>query len=226
MEINVDPDQMEERVDDAFQRYQQFHSDAVEHVIMPYVVLQADITNEYIPIPPAMISVTNIIPLGNNSRGMGMFDLQYQLRMTDWDAFYSNGSIMNYDVMMQKLALLQFELDVKFSIDFNRHKQRLYVRWNWKGDVVPGDYIAIEGYSMLDPDTFPDVYNDMWLKAYTTALIKRQWGENLLKYQGVALLGNTTLNGADIYQKAQADIDRLDEELQDTFQNPIDFFIG
>jgi hypothetical protein len=226
IEINVDPDQVEDRIDEALQMYQQFHMDSVEHVLLPYQITSNDITNKYIPIPSDFTSVIGYVPLGNDSKGMGMFDISYQIHLNDWDAFYGNGSVLNYDMTMQKLALLQWEFDVKSSFDYNRHQQRLYVRWNWHGDVVAGQRIVIEGYRALDPATYSDIYNDRWLKLYATELIRLQWGINLMKYSGTSLPGGITLNGTDIYEKATEAMEKLEEDLRNTYELPIDFYMG
>jgi hypothetical protein len=226
IEINVDPDQVEDRIDDALQQYQQFHMDATEHVVVPYQVTDTDMINKFLPVPKDIISVVGFVPLGNDTRGLGMFDIEYQMRLTDWDAFYAGGSIMNYDVMQQHLALLRFEFDVAFSFDFNRHQGKLFIRWNWGADVLAGDFMIMEGYRILDPDTYPDVYNDFWLKRYATELIRRTWSENLLKYSGTTLPGGITLNGPEMYQRALDSIEKLEQELRDTYELPISFMIG
>jgi hypothetical protein len=226
IEINVDPDQVEDRIDDALQMYQQFHMDATEHIILPYQITSQDITNKYIPIPDGIVSVTGFVSLGNDSRAMGMFDIDYQLHLTDWDAFYAGGSILNYDMMQQKLALLKWELDTQASFDFNQHQKKMFIRWNWSGDVVPGMYIIIEGYRILDPDTYTEVYSDFWLKRYATELVRRQWAENILKYSGTSLPGGITLNGTEMYDRAIENIEKLEQELRDNYELPIDFMMG
>ena len=133
---------------------------------------------------------------------------------------------MHYDIMRKHLALLEFEFNVDPGIEFERHQQQLRINWDWNNSVQVGSFIIIECYRILDPDQYPDVYNDRWLKAYATELIRRQWGENLMKYQGVALIGGTTLNGTDIYMKALENIDKLEQQVKDEFQLPIDFILG
>lgn len=103
---------------------------------------------------------------------------------------------------------------------------RLYVDMNWTGDVDIGTYIIVECWRILDPDTYTDVYNDMFLKRYCTALIKRQWGENLKKFQGVQLPGGVTINADQIYQDAIAEITQIETEMQSRFELPVDFFTG
>lgn len=223
LEINVDPDQVEDRIDDAFQYFQDFHFDGVEKVYLAHQLTAQDISNQYIPIPPLVISVTKIVPLANSSNNMGMFDIQYQMRLNDLYTFTST-SIVHYHTMMTHLALLNFEFNVESSILFQRHQQQLRIMMDWTS-VAVGDYYIIECFRILDPDQYPDIYNDRWLKAYATELIRRQWGENLMKYAGVNIL-NTTLNGTDIYTKALENIEKLQEECRSAMQLPIDFMMG
>jgi hypothetical protein len=103
---------------------------------------------------------------------------------------------------------------------------RLYVDMDWEADGVVGDYMIVECYRILDPDTFTDVYNDMFLKRYATALLKRQWGENLKKFAGVQLPGGVTLNGVVIYQEAIDEITNLESEMQSKYEIPPEFITG
>lgn len=225
IEINVDPDQVEDRIDDAFQYFHDYHFDGVEKVFLRHQLTAQDVANQYIPIPPPVISVIRVIPIGNSNRSMGMFDIQYQMRLNDLYTFTST-SIMHYDIMQKHLALLQFEFNVDPGIEFERHQQQLRINWDWTMDAAVNTYIIIECYRILDPNMYPDVYNDRWLKAYCTELIRRQWGENLIKYKEVALMGGTTLNGMDIYQKALDNLEKLEQQVRDEFQLPIDWLMG
>ena len=103
---------------------------------------------------------------------------------------------------------------------------RLFIDMDWGLDVAINDYIIVEGWTFLDPDTFTDVYNDGFLKRYATALIKQQWGTNLKKFEGVQLPGGVTLNGQKIYDEAEEELDKLREEVKITYQLPTDFFVG
>jgi hypothetical protein len=221
---NLDPDQIEDRIDDAFLYFQNYHFDGVEKVYLAHQLTAQDITNKSIPIPPPVISVLKVVPLANSSNTMGFFDIQYQMRLNDLYTFTST-SIVHYDVMMKHLALLDFEFNVDNSIQFTRHQQTLYINWDWNDQQV-NNYIIIECYRVLDPNQYPDIYNDQWLKAYCTELLRKQWGENLMKYNGVVLLGNVQLNGGEIYQKAVDNLEKLEQQVHDEFQLPIDFIMG
>lgn len=97
---------------------------------------------------------------------------------------------------------------------------------DWSQDVNVDDFIIIECYRKLDPNTYTDIYNDIYLKRYTTALIKRQWGANLSKFEGVQMLGGVTLNGAKLFEEAQADIEKLEEQIQLAYELPPNYMIG
>ena len=225
IEINVDPDQIEDRIDDAFQFFHDYHFDGVEKVFLRHQLTAQDIANQYIPIPSPIISVIRVLPVGNSNQHMGMFDIQYQMRLNDLYTFTST-SILHYDVMQKHLALLQFEFNTEPGIEFERHQAQLRVNMDWNNAVQVGSYMIIECYRILDPELYPDVYNDRWLKAYCTELIRKQWGENLMKYSGVALIGGTQLNGGEIYQKALDNLEKLEHEVQEAYQLPIDWLMG
>ena len=104
---------------------------------------------------------------------------------------------------------------------FNQHDNRLYIDMDWKNDLQIGEYMVIECYRKLDPTTFTDVNDDLFLKRYVTALFKKQWGANLSKFNGVAMLGGVTLNGQQIYSEALSDLEKLETELRTTYElNP------
>ena len=116
---------------------------------------------------------------------------------------------------MTNLDFLQHILIGESPIRFNQHQNRLYIDADWKEDFVGGeDYIVIHCWRKLDPTTYTDIYDDIFLKRYATALIKKQWGANLSKFEGVALLGGVTMNGATIYSQADEEIQRLEEEIK------------
>jgi len=111
-------------------------------------------------------------------------------------------------------------------IRFNVHQNRLYIDMDWDNDMDVGEWIVMECYRKLDPTSWTDIYNDFFLKRYATALIKRQWGQNLIKFEGVTMLGGVTMNGEMIYTQAQEEITRLEEEMRLTYEMPVDFAVG
>ena len=124
------------------------------------------------------------------------------------------------------LDYLSHILTGEVPLRFNQHQNRLYLDMDWSNDVSVDDFIIIECYRKLDPDSYTDIYNDMYLKRYATALIKKQWGSNLSKFNGVQMLGGVTMNGADIYSQAIDEIQRLEEQIQLAFETPVDYMVG
>ena len=131
---------------------------------------------------------------------------------------FSSTSIVNYDVVLRHLDFLDHVLVGEKPLRFNQLDNRLYIDMDWKNDLQIGEYLVIECYRKLDPDTYTDIYNDIYLKRYVTALIKRQWGINLSKFNGVTMVGGVTLNGGDILREAQQDIEKLEIEIRTTYE--------
>jgi hypothetical protein len=225
IEINIDDDQIEDRIDDAFQFYRDYHYDAVEMVYLKYQITAQDIANLYVPIPDTVVGVSRILPFSNRSDGMNIFSIRYQILINDLYSLMSTNLIYYYQVK-QELELINQVLVGTKPVRFNRHMNRLYIDMDWTGDVNVGDYIIVECYRILDPDTYRDVYNDRFLKQYTTALFKRQWGENLKKFSGVQLPGGVTINADKIYEDALDEINKIEAEMQSRFELPVDMFTG
>ena len=342
IEINVDDDQVSDRVDEALQFYQEYHADALEKVYLKHLVTNADRTNGYITVPDLVTNVVRLMPLTESSMSVGMFDVKYQVMLNDIHSLGGMGQVHDFAMKMQHLSLLDMILqsDEK-HVDFNRHKNQLRINMDWKketqipddvtitvtvaggkflfdGNVTPdktlsigakvtfdqsdasnnghplrlsetvngthasgteyttgvttsgtpgsagsytqltvtdttpslyyycsnhpsmGDtglltteltpgkftYIVLECYRIVDPDTYTDVYNDYYLKKYTTALIKHQWGLNLLKFEGMQMPGGVTFNGRQIFDDAKEEIDKLTEEARLNWEEPVDFYTG
>ena len=127
---------------------------------------------------------------------------------------------------MQHLDFLSHILVGEKPLRFNQHQNRLYIDMDWSNDIEADEFLIIECYRKIDPDSFTDIYDDIYLKRYATALIKRQWGANLSKFSGVAMLGGVTMNGETIFSQAQEEIQRLEEQIQLSFETPIDYMVG
>lgn len=166
----------------------------------------------YIPMPSSIVSVLRIFSFDNAATN-NMFDIRYQLRLNDLYDF-SSTSIIHYEMTMQHLDYLSHLLVGETPIRFTEHQGRLYLDMDWEGDVSADDYLIIECYRKLDPETYTDLYDNMHLKRYATALIKKQWGMNLSKFQNVALLGGVTMNGEQIYSQAQEEIEKLETYIE------------
>ena len=248
IDINVSDDQVDDRIDEALQYFAQYHYDGIEKMYLKHKITQDTIdrcrTNattsatdkvdssvsasfeegkNFIPVPDSIVSVTNIFPF-SNAQTNSMFDIRYQLRLNDLYDF-SSTSIIHYQMTMQQLDLLEHVLVGEVPIRFNQHQNRLYLDMDW--EQMPADeFIIIECYHKIDPATYTDIFDDIYLKRYATALIKKQWGANLSKFNGVATLGGVTMNGEQIYSQAIEEIQRLEEQIQLSFETPIDYMIG
>lgn len=170
----------------------------------------------YIPMPSTILSVVSVFPF-DNAASNNMFDIKYQMRLNDLYDF-SSTSMIHYEMTMQHLDYLSHILVGQNRVRFSEHQQRLYIDIDWES-VSAGEYLLIECYRKLDPTTYTDIYNNIHLKRYATALIKKQWGSNLNKFQNVQLLGGVTMNGDQIYQQAIEEIREI-EQFIDNHQYP------
>ena len=295
LEINVDDDQVDDRIDEAFQFYREFHYDSIEKVYLSEQITASTLTiagvnagsyvtgekitgsssgatayvyaslaanrmyvkgvkgtftsgetltgstsgttssfssislgnydNQYITVSDAVVGVERILPMNSATKSIGMFDARYQIILNDLYSIQST-DIIYYSQIKTQLNLMQDILVGQKPVRFNRHQNRVYVDMDWTTAVEVGDYIVVEAWRILDPSTFSDVYNDYFLKKYATALIKKQWGTNMKKFEGVQLPGGVTMNGQKIYDEAVQELQELEKEVQDTWQQPVDFFVG
>lgn len=181
--------------------------------------------SNYLQVPPNIIGVNKIFQFdGNNAITNNMFSIKYQLFLND---VYSFGAleILSYAMVKTYLEDLDFLLNTQKQIRFNKRQDRLYLDIDW-GSISVGTYIIIDCYSTLDPNDYTRIYNDSFLKPYLTSLIKRQWGQNLIKFQGVKLPGGIELNGRQIYDDGQKEIDALMEKMSNTYELPPYDLIG
>jgi len=240
IDINVDDDQVEDRIDEALQYFAQYHVDGVERMYLKYLVTADDITrmttdasesitensitttykraDNFLVVPSSVISVINVFPLSDRAN-LNMFDVRYQLRLNDLYDF-SSTSIVHYQMTMQHLDFLDHILVGEKPMRFNQLSNRLYVDMDWGTDITAGEYLIFEVYRKVDPDTYTDLYDDLYLKRYTTALIKRQWGQNLSKFSGTAMLGGVTLNGPELFSSAIDEQSKLEEEIRLNYEEP------
>jgi hypothetical protein len=226
IKINVDDDQLEDRIDDALQFYQDYHFDATESFYWMHVITQEDVDQRYFNIDPGILGITRVFPLNDTITKNNMFDLRYQLRLHELYDFTST-SYTNFSITMQHLQNLSEMFTGDVPIRFQRHTRKLYVDWGWGSTQIPvGTTVIAEGFKIIDPETFESVYNDRWLKEYVTSLFKRQNAENIKKFGGIQLPGGLTLNGKEMYDEATADIQRLETEMQDRYELPVQFLIG
>lgn len=301
IEINIDEDQINDRIDDALQFWQEYHFDGVERTYVqheitgstlnlanqfgnnfdsgetitgrtsgttaqvvstnletliientqgtfqasefidgsnsgavvalddttPYVA--GDMDNKYIPISNGITGIIRLFNFGgaatNNTRDGNLFDLVYQFRQND---LYNlmGADMIYYSVVQSHLTTLDQLLVSSRQIRWNRKTNRLYIDTDWDKTFNPGDYVVAEAYAILDPAEYSEVYDDMFLKKYATALIKRQWGENMKKFGGIQLPGGVTLNGDKIFEEAITEINSIEDEMQSRYELPPSFYVG
>jgi len=253
LEINVDNQQLEDRIDEALQFFQERHFDGVERMYLKYEITQDDIdrgrarggtgntvgittttVNEtvgnstsfkfeengnYLPVPPSVIGVNKIFHFdGANTVTSNMFSVKYQLFLNDV-YYWGSTELLTYAMVKTYLEDIEFMLTTQKQIRFNKRQDRLYLDIDW-GRLNAGTYLVIDCFRTMDPNDYPRVWNDSFLKPYLTALIKKQWGQNLIKFQGVKLPGGIELNGRQLYDDAQREIDILMEKMSNTYELP------
>ena len=225
IQINVDDVQVEDAIELAFEYWNEFHFDGTERTYVKHAITNDDKNNKYIQLSDQIIGAVRIFPVGGTNQSMGMFDLRYQLRLNDlWDL--SSTSYVNYSLTMQHLATLDLIFTGQTPIRFNKVNNRLYIDHDWINDVDIGEYVVVEAMIITDPDTFSAVWNNRMLKKLSVAYVKKQWGQNMSKFDKMQLPGGVTMRGVDIYTEAVNDIKEAEQEIRNTYEAPPGFLVG
>ena len=253
LEVNVDDDQIDDLVDDALQYFNERHFDGVERMYLKYEITQSDIdrgkaklpngpgivtttatslgntynwyeSSNYIQVPDSVIGVEKIFKFDTSSISGGMFSIKYQLFLNDL-YYFNSVELLQYAMVKSYLEDIDFLLTTDKQVRFNKRQNRLYLDVDW-GQQKAGNYLILDCYRILDPNEFTKVYNDSFIKQYLTALIKRQWGQNLIKFRGVKLPGGIELNGREFYEDAQRELDDLKQRMSLEYELPPYDFIG
>ena len=224
IDINVDDDQVEDRIDEALNYYWDYHFDGTEKTYYKYQVTQTDITNKYITLPQNIIGAVNIFPVGSSLSSNNLFNIRYQIALNDLYDLTAT-TMVPYYLAMQHIQFLDQLLVGQQPFRYNRNTNKFYLDMDW-GKVGVGDYFVIEAYQIVDPNTYSDVWGDRWLTRYTEALIKLQWGSNLIKYQDVSLPGGMKFNAQKIYDDATRDLAKLEDEMIHSYSIPVADMIG
>ena len=225
IDINVDAEQIEDRIDDALLKFRDYHFDGMEHVYYPHQLTSTDITNRYITLPNDFVGVTRVFDINDSYGAMNMFNVRYQLHLNELFNI-SSVSVAPYVIAMRHIEFLEEIFVGKKPIRFNRNMNKLQIDMGWDDDVQPGQFIMIDGYREVNPEEYPDVWEEPWLKQYATALVKRQWGEHLKLYEGMNLPGGITFNGQKIWDEAQEEIQRLEDTVVNDYSLPVTDMIG
>ncbi len=175
--------------------------------------------SNFLQIPPNVIGVTKLFHFdGSNTLTNNMFSVKYQLFLNDV-YYWGSTELLSYAMVKTYLEDLDFLLTTQKQIRFNKRQDRLYLDIDWSTLTVD-DYLIIDCYATLDPNDYAKVWNDSFIKPYLTALIKKQWGQNMMKFQGVKLPGGIELNGRQMYDDAQRDLDSIMEKMSNTYELP------
>ena len=175
-------------------------------------------SSNFISIPEHVLGVNKIFKFDSSSISGGMFSIKYQLFLNDL-YYFNSVELLQFAMTKTYLEDIDFLLTTEKQIRFNQRMDRLYIDIDWSA-VKEGEYLIIDCYRLLDPNEYTKVWNDSFLKRYLTALVKRQWGQNLIKFQGVKLPGGVELNGRMIYEDAQNEINFILEEMSSTYELP------
>jgi hypothetical protein len=224
IEINIDEEQISDRIDESLQFFQENIEEGMEKVFLQHVVTATDVTNGWIPAIDLIANVIRVFPTGG-LYSSSIFNQEFRLRIADLTAF--NGlSILDYYITEANFSILENLLSVERRFEFNRVKNELRIIAAWGRDIIEGSTLVIEAYRFIDPQAYTEVYNHPFLKKYATALIKRAWGNNLKKFSGVQLPGGITLNGQVIYDEAVTELKELELEVLDKWQLPPAGLVG
>jgi hypothetical protein len=181
--------------------------------------------SNYIQVPPHVIGINKIFHFeGSNSISSGMFSVKYQLFLNDI-YYWGSTELLTYSMTKRYLEDIDFLLTTQKQIRFNKRQDRLYLDIDWSS-LIEGQYLILDCYRMMDPNDYSKIWNDSFLKPYLTSLIKKQWGQNLIKFQGVKLPGGVELNGRQIYDDAIKEIDEIMDKMSSTYELPPFDMIG
>jgi len=225
VDINVDDEQLEDRIDEAIAYYRDYHFDGTEHVYFKHLTTAQDQQNGYIDVPNTINGVSGCFVLGGTYSVNNLFNVRYQIHLNDlYDLLQS--SVVPYVMAMTHVNLLEEVFVGKQPIRYNRHINRVYIDTSWEEKIPVDSFIILDAYKVVDPDEYTDMYSDRWLLRYTTQLFKRQWGENLKKFEGLQMPGGITFNGQKIWEEATEALTKLEDEMISSYSLPVHDMIG
>jgi hypothetical protein len=225
VEVNITDDQLQDRIDEAILYYWQYHYAGTSEQMYKYIVQQTDIDNGFVTLPENIIGVIDIFNPNGTYETNNMFSIRYQIMLNDLYSL-ANQSLVPYYMTMQQISLYEDILAPIKPIRYNVNSNILYIDMDWGYNLYPGAYLIIRCYQTIDPDTYTAMYSDRWLLKYACALIKQQWGQNLSKYNGVALIGGVKLNGLQLYQDGMQEVAMAEQELHKQYTGQLRMFIG
>lgn len=225
LEINVDDDQVEDRIDESLKYYWDYHFDGSERIYYKHQVTNTDKANKYITLPENIIGAVRVFSIGDPSiRNDDLFNIRYQIALNDLYTL-TTVSMIPYFMVREHLSLIQEMLVGQQAIRYNRHVNKLYIDVDW-GLYNTGEFLLVEAYQIVNPDTYTDAWGDRWLQEYCTQKIKYQWGTNLTKFTGMQLPGGVQFNGEKILDDAEKAIEKLEDEMITSYSLPVMDMIG
>ena len=225
IEINVDDDQVDDRIDESLKYFADYHFDGSDKVYYKHQVVEQDRLNKYIVLPENIMGAVRVFPIADPIvRSDDLFNIRYQIALNDLYTLTSV-SMVPYYMTMEHLSLISELLVGQQPIRFTRHKNRCYIDMDWD-KIKNGEFLVIEAYEVIDPEQWTDVWSDRWLQQYVTAKIKYQWGSNLTKFSGMSLPGGVQFNGERILDDSQREIEKLESEMIATYSLPVSDMIG
>lgn len=232
LRINVDDEQLEDRIEDALDLFWEYHSDGSELVFLHVQITETMRANKWIPLPAETQSVLRVLNAGSGidggGNGIATINLQYQEQITDLmnpRKIIQGDGLSAYWITQSYLNLVNDTFSSESRISFNQHYDKLYILDDWT-PLTAGSWMAVECYRKILPEVSGDVWNNRWLKKYAVALFKKQWGTNLIKFANAQLPGGVQISGQEILTEAQAEIETLKAELHDMYETPPTFFVG
>jgi len=225
IDINVSDEQIDDRVDEAVDFWRDYHYSGSQLVYLKHQITQEDKDNGYVTLPAQLLGISGIFNMQSSiSTGGGIFNVQYQFVLNNLEDI-TGYNITNYFMSMQHLEFLQEMLVGRPMIRYNKHVNKLHID-SGQDAMTVGEYIIIEAYDVIDPDTYSDVWSDRWLQNYTASLVKEQWGSNLTKFTGMQLVGGVSFNGEQILADAKEERRLMEEEAVQNLQ-PLSYnYIG
>ena len=225
IQINVSDEQVEDRIDEAVSFWRDYHYNGSQLVYIKHQITAADVTNGYIQLPENLLGIQKVFDLDNSiSTGTGIFNVQYQFVLNNLSDI-TGYSIQNYWMTMSHIEFLQEWLVGRPLVRYNKHVNKLYIDAD-KSRLVEGNWIIIEAYDIIDPDSYSDVWSDRWLQNYASVLVREQWGLNLTKFTNMQLVGGVSFNGEQILNDARQERQQMEEDAIRSLQPLTYNFIG
>ncbi len=225
IEINVDDDQLEDRIDEALAYYQDYHFDGTQKTYLKHAVTQTDIDNTYIEVTDSnIIGIIDLFDIGDATSTNNLFNIRYQIALNDlYDL--SRYDLVPFYMNFQNIRFIEEILIGRQPLRYNRHVNRLSIDMDWEKLNV-GDFVVAHVYAKVDPGTYPDIWSDRWLIRYTTSLFKESWGSNLSKFTGLQLPGGVQFNGQELFAQATQEKSTLEQEMISAYSLPVHDMTG